>query len=51
MLFSVLFTVVYAISGISVEFNLAARDILLVYFSQPSASMPVSKTCWRAANH
>jgi glutamate:Na+ symporter, ESS family len=32
MLFSVLFTVVYAISGISVEFNLAARDILLVYF-------------------
>jgi glutamate:Na+ symporter, ESS family len=32
MLFCVLFTVVYAISGVSVEFNLAARDILLVYF-------------------
>jgi glutamate:Na+ symporter, ESS family len=32
MLFCVLFTVVYAISGISVEFDLAARDILLVYF-------------------
>jgi glutamate:Na+ symporter, ESS family len=32
LLFSVLFTVVYAISGISVEFDLAARDVLLVYF-------------------
>jgi glutamate:Na+ symporter, ESS family len=31
-LFCVLFTVVYAISGISVQFDLAARDILLVYF-------------------
>ena len=32
MLFSALLAVVYAVSGISVEFNLAARDILLVYF-------------------
>jgi Na+/glutamate symporter len=31
-LFSILFTVVYAVSGISVEFDLAARDLLLVYF-------------------
>jgi glutamate:Na+ symporter, ESS family len=30
LLFSVLFTLLYAISGIAVEFDLAARDILLV---------------------
>ena len=32
LLFSVLFGFVYAFSGIAVEFELAARDILLVYF-------------------
>lgn len=32
LLFSVLFGLVYAVSGIAVEFALAARDFLLVYF-------------------
>ena len=32
LLFSVLFGIVYAASGIAVEFDLAARDLLLVYF-------------------
>ena len=32
LLFSVLFGVVYAASGVAVEFDLAARDLLLVYF-------------------
>jgi len=32
LLFSVLFGIVYAASGVAVEFNLAVRDVLLVYF-------------------
>jgi ESS family glutamate:Na+ symporter len=32
LLFSVLFGLVYAFSGVAVEFDLAARDVLLVYF-------------------
>jgi len=32
LLFSVLFGIVYAASGVAVEFNLVARDVLLVYF-------------------
>ncbi len=32
LLFSVLFGLVYAVSGVAVEFDLAARDVLLVYF-------------------
>ena len=32
LLFTVLFMLVYAITGVEVEFDLAARDILLVYF-------------------
>ena len=32
LLFSVLFGIVYAVSGVAVEFELAARDVLLVYF-------------------
>jgi len=32
LLFSVLFGIVYATSGVAVEFNLVARDVLLVYF-------------------
>jgi ESS family glutamate:Na+ symporter len=32
LLFSILFGLVYAVSGVAVEFDLAARDILLVYF-------------------
>ena len=32
LLFSILFGVVYAVSGVAVEFDLAARDVLLVYF-------------------
>jgi len=32
LLFSVLFGIVYAASGVAVEFSLGARDILLVYF-------------------
>ncbi len=32
LLFSVLFAIVYVVSGIAVDFDLAARDILLVYF-------------------
>ncbi|MBW8191180.1 sodium/glutamate symporter [Neiella marina] len=32
ILFSVLFGLVYAVSGIEVEFDLQARDILLIYF-------------------
>ncbi len=32
LLFSVLFGIVYAANGVAVEFNLAARDVLLVYF-------------------
>jgi ESS family glutamate:Na+ symporter len=32
LLFSVLFGMVYAASGVAVEFELAARDMLLVYF-------------------
>ena len=32
LIFSVIFGLVYAISGIAVEFDLAARDFLLVYF-------------------
>jgi len=32
LLFSVLFGLVYATSGVEVEFELAARDVLLVYF-------------------
>lgn len=32
LLFSVLFGIVYAATGVAVEFNLAARDVLLVYF-------------------
>lgn len=32
LLFSVLFGIVYAASGVAVEFNLVARDLLLVYF-------------------
>jgi len=32
LLFSVLFGLVYAVTGVAVEFDLAARDVLLVYF-------------------
>ena len=32
LLFSVIFGIVYATSGVAVEFNLVARDVLLVYF-------------------
>jgi ESS family glutamate:Na+ symporter len=32
LLFSVVFGLVYAVSGVAVEFDLAARDVLLVYF-------------------
>ncbi len=32
LLFSVLFTIVYAVTGVEVEFMLGARDVLLVYF-------------------
>ena len=32
LLFSVLITMVYLIVGIEIEFDLAARDVLLVYF-------------------
>jgi ESS family glutamate:Na+ symporter len=32
LLFSVLFGLIYALTGVAVEFNLDARDILLVYF-------------------
>ena len=32
LLFSVLFGILYAATGVAVEFNLEARDILLVYF-------------------
>lgn len=32
LLFSVIFAIVYAVTGVAVEFELAARDILLVYF-------------------
>jgi ESS family glutamate:Na+ symporter len=32
LLFSVIFAIVYAVTGVTVEFELAARDILLVYF-------------------
>jgi len=32
LLFSVLITLVYLISGVEIQFNLAARDVLLVYF-------------------
>ena len=32
LLFSLLFGVVYGVSGVEVEFELAARDVLLVYF-------------------
>jgi len=32
LLFSILFGLVYAASGVAVEFDLAARDVLLVYF-------------------
>jgi ESS family glutamate:Na+ symporter len=32
LLFSVLFGLLYAVSGVAVEFDLAARDVLLVYF-------------------
>jgi ESS family glutamate:Na+ symporter len=32
LLFSMLFTLVYAVSGYAVEFELGARDFLLVYF-------------------
>ncbi|MCG6967866.1 MAG: sodium/glutamate symporter [Chromatiaceae bacterium] len=32
LLFSVLFGLVYAATGVAVEFDLAARDVLLVYF-------------------
>jgi ESS family glutamate:Na+ symporter len=32
LLFSVVFGLVYALSGVAVEFDLAARDLLLVYF-------------------
>ena len=32
LLFSILFGIVYAATGVAVEFNLAARDFLLVYF-------------------
>ena len=32
LLFSILFGIVYAVTGVAVEFELGARDILLVYF-------------------
>jgi ESS family glutamate:Na+ symporter len=32
LLFSLVFGLVYAASGVAVEFNLRARDLLLVYF-------------------
>ena len=32
LLFSVLITLVYMVSGVEIQFNLAARDVLLVYF-------------------
>ena len=32
LLFSVMITLIYLVSGIEIQFNLAARDILLVYF-------------------
>jgi ESS family glutamate:Na+ symporter len=32
LLFSILFGLVYAVSGVAIEFELTARDILLVYF-------------------
>ena len=45
LMFSVLFTLVYITSHIEVEFDLAARDVLLVYSLPPLASTPVSVTC------
>jgi ESS family glutamate:Na+ symporter len=32
LLFSIVFAIVFAVSGVAVEFDLAARDVLLVYF-------------------
>ena len=32
LLFSILFALVYALSGVAVEFDMGARDVLLVYF-------------------
>ena len=32
LLFSIIFSLLYAFTGMAVEFNLAARDIMLVYF-------------------
>jgi ESS family glutamate:Na+ symporter len=32
LLFSILFGLVYAVSGVEIEFELKARDFLLVYF-------------------
>jgi ESS family glutamate:Na+ symporter len=32
LFFSILFGIIYATSGVAVEFSLGARDILLVYF-------------------
>ncbi len=32
LLFSILITLVYLVSGVEIQFNLAARDVLLVYF-------------------
>ena len=32
LLVCILFTLIYAISGVGVEFNLGARNVLLVYF-------------------
>lgn len=32
LLFSILITLIYAVSGIEIEFDLATRDILLIYF-------------------
>ena len=41
LLFSVLIALVYLATSVEVEFDLKARDFLLVYFLPQSVSMPI----------
>lgn len=46
ILFSVLIATVYVVTDIEIEFDLMARDVLLVYFFLPlSVSMPALRIC------
>jgi hypothetical protein len=48
LLFSLLFALLYLASGTVVEFELRARDVLLVYFFTTIGINASARTCWPA---